>query len=48
MKVDFFESINLERLELEENSNVNELFSKFDKNFCSFKCLKEWIQKNPH
>ena len=31
MKVDFFESINLERLELEENSNVNELFSKFDK-----------------
>ena len=28
--------------------NDKDLFSKFDKNFCSFKCLKEWIQKNPH
>jgi len=31
LRVDFFESINIERLELEENSNVNELFEKFDK-----------------
>ena len=31
----------------EKEENDKELFSKFDKNFCSFKCLKEWLQKNP-
>jgi len=31
IKVDFFESINLEQLELDENSNINELFNKYDK-----------------
>ena len=31
LKLDFFESINIERLELEENSNINELFNKYDK-----------------
>lgn len=33
---------------IEKEENDKDLFSKFDKNFCSFKCLKEWIQKNPH
>ena len=31
----------------EKEENDKELFSKFDKNFCSFKCLKEWLKKNP-
>jgi len=31
MRIDFFESINIDRLELKENSNINELFNKFDK-----------------
>ena len=30
LKVNLFESINIERLELEENSNINELFNKYD------------------
>ena len=31
----------------EKEENDKDLFSKFDKNFCSFKCLKEWLKKNP-
>ena len=31
----------------EKEENDKDLFSKYDKNFCSFKCLKEWLSKNP-
>ena len=40
--------IKCENCGIEKEENDKDLFSKFDKNFCSFKCLKEWIQKNPH
>ena len=31
----------------EKEENDKDLFSKYDKIFCSFKCLKEWLKKNP-
>ena len=40
--------VKCENCGIEKEENDKDLFSKFDKNFCSFKCLKEWIQKNPH
>ncbi len=32
---------------IEKNEDDKDLFSKFDKIFCSFKCLKEYIKNNP-
>ena len=32
---------------IEKEENDKELFSKYDKTFCSFRCLKEWLKKNP-
>ena len=39
--------IKCENCQAEKEENDKELFSKYDKNFCSFKCLKEWLQKSP-
>ena len=39
--------IKCENCDIEKEENDKDLFSKFDKNFCSFKCLKEWLKKNP-
>ena len=39
--------IKCENCEVEKEENDKDLFSKFDKNFCSFKCLKEWLKNNP-
>ena len=39
--------VKCENCGIEKEENDKDLFSKFDKNFCSFKCLKEWIKKNP-
>ena len=32
---------------IEKEENDKDLFTKFDKIFCTFKCLKEWIKLNP-
>ena len=32
---------------VQKEENDKDLFSKFDKIFCSFKCLKEWIKLHP-
>ena len=34
--------------DIEKEENDKDLFSKYDKIFCSFKCLKEWLKNNPH
>ena len=39
--------IKCENCDNEKEENDKDLFSKYDKNFCSFKCLKEWLKKNP-
>ena len=39
--------VKCENCGIEKEENDKDLFSKFDKNFCSFKCLKDWIKKNP-
>ena len=39
--------VKCENCGIEKEENDKDLFSKFDKNFCSFKCLKEWLKKNP-
>ena len=39
--------IKCENCGTEKEENDKDLFSKFDKNFCSFKWLKEWLKKNP-
>ena len=39
--------IKCENCDIEKEENDKELFSKYDKNFCSFKCLKDWLKKNP-
>ena len=39
--------VKCENCGIENEENDKDLFSKFDKNFCSFKCLKEWLKKNP-
>ena len=39
--------VKCENCEIEKEENDKDLFSKFDKNFCSFNCLKEWLKNNP-
>ena len=39
--------VKCENCGVEKEENDKDLFSKYDKNFCSFKCLKEWIKKHP-
>ena len=39
--------VKCENCQTEREENDKELFSKYDKNFCSFKCMKEWLKKNP-
>ena len=39
--------VKCENCGIEKEENDKNLFSKYDKNFCSFKCLKEWLNKNP-
>ena len=39
--------VKCENCENEKEENDKDLFSKYDKNFCSFRCLKEWLIKNP-
>ena len=39
--------IKCENCDIEKEENDKDLFSKFDKTFCSFKCLKEWLKKHP-
>ena len=39
--------IKCENCGIEKEENDKDLFTKFDKIFCTFKCLKEWIKLNP-
>ena len=39
--------VKCENCGIEKEENDKDLFSKFDKNFCTFKCLKEWIKLHP-
>ena len=39
--------IKCENCGIEKEENDKDLFSKFDKNFCTFKCLKEWLKTHP-
>ena len=39
--------VKCENCGVEKEENDKDLFSKFDKIFCSFKCLKEWIKIHP-
>jgi hypothetical protein len=40
--------VKCENCQTEKDENDNDLFRKFDKTFCTFKCMKEWLKKNPH
>ena len=39
--------VKCENCGVQKEENDKDLFSKFDKIFCSFKCLKEWIKLHP-
>ena len=39
--------IKCENCGAEKEENDKDLFTKFEKKFCTFKCLKEWLKKNP-
>ena len=39
--------VKCENCGVQKEENDKDLFSKFDKIFCSFKCLKEWIKMHP-
>ena len=39
--------VKCENCGIEKEENDKDLFTKFDKIFCTFKCLKEWIKLNP-
>ena len=39
--------VKCENCGIEKEENDKDLFTKFDKTFCTFKCLKEWIKLNP-
>ena len=39
--------VKCENCGVQKEENDKDLFSKFDKIFCSFKCLKEWIKIHP-
>ena len=38
--------VKCENCQIEKEENDKDLFSKYDKIFCTFKCMKEWLKKN--
>ena len=40
--------VKYENCQTDKDENDNNLFRKYDKTFCTFKCLKEWLKKKPH